>query len=298
MSEPVAKPVEETSLEELRRRIDRVDDALHDLLIERSEIVLRIGRTKEDNGAPGFFRPAREAAILRRLVERHRGPLPKAALIGVWRQLMGAMLSLQEPLAVCVYADPQVAGLWTLAHDHFSAVARVAAADSAGAALLAVTSGKAAVGVLPLPRADEADPWWPLLLKDGAGRARVAARLPFGPPEVVKGVRAEALAVACVPPRATGKDRSLFVLETAAKVSQGGLAAAVKAVGFDLAFAAAKVEPRAPATWLYLIELEGMVGEDDRRLAALDKLQGEAVRRLWPIGGYAVPFAAAELGIV
>ena len=82
----------ESPLDQLRREIDAIDDDLHRLIIRRSEVVGRIALAKASNGGGGTvaLRPGREAVVLRRLLERHTGPFPAAALVRLWRELMGA----------------------------------------------------------------------------------------------------------------------------------------------------------------------------------------------------------------
>ena len=61
------------SLADLRREIDRIDETMHGLLIERSEIINRLIKVKKTQEKGSAFRPAREADMMRALVERHRG---------------------------------------------------------------------------------------------------------------------------------------------------------------------------------------------------------------------------------
>jgi len=120
-------------LDDLRRQIDGIDDALHDLLMRRAEIAERIGKLKSDNagGAPAvFLRPGREAIVLRRLVARHRGALPKAVLVRLWRELVSALLRLQGPFAVAVQGAGHGPGCWELARDHFGSLTPITAHES------------------------------------------------------------------------------------------------------------------------------------------------------------------------
>ena len=66
-------PATPSDLAELRRRLDEIDDKLHDLLIERGEIISMVAASKRD-GELAAFQPAREAEIIRRLVGRLRRP--------------------------------------------------------------------------------------------------------------------------------------------------------------------------------------------------------------------------------
>ncbi len=278
------------TLDDLRREIDRVDEAIHDAIMRRADIVARVGRAKKTNGH-GSFQPSREAEILRRLVARHTGPLPKASLVHVWRELFGAMLRLQGPFSVAVIGSAP--GLWTLAHDHFGGQTTIATVDSAGAVLRAVGDVQAQAGVLPVPRQDDRDPWWRQLLTPKM--PRVVARLPFGPPQLLRGGPVEAFVVNGGVPAKSGNDRSLVVFETAGMVSQSGLVAALKGVELQIVGALAWRDDRPAAPWLHLVEIEGFVTEQDPRLAGLRKLQSEAIRQRWSLGAYAVPFTAVEL---
>ena len=58
-------------LEELRQRIIAVDDQIIQLIGERRDLVLEIGRIKELLGLP-ILDPAREARVVRRVAERSR----------------------------------------------------------------------------------------------------------------------------------------------------------------------------------------------------------------------------------
>ena len=95
------------TLDGLRQAIDRIDDRIHDLLMERADRVRAVGELKERGaGDLSFYRPEREANIHRRLEARHRGPLPVAALHRIYREIISASLNLERKLAV-VYLGPE-----------------------------------------------------------------------------------------------------------------------------------------------------------------------------------------------
>ena len=73
------------SLADLRREIDRIDEAMHGLLMERGEIIDRLIAAKQTQETGSAFRPAREAEMMRRLVDRHKGILPLDTAEGIWR---------------------------------------------------------------------------------------------------------------------------------------------------------------------------------------------------------------------
>ena len=84
-----AAPPTAEDLARLRAEIDALDDAMHDLLMRRAAVVARMARSGIKS-ATGSFRPGREALIMRRLIGRHRGPLPAAAVLRVWREVIAS----------------------------------------------------------------------------------------------------------------------------------------------------------------------------------------------------------------
>src|SRR6185436_19738122 len=172
----------------LRRQIDSVDTQLHDLLMQRTELAVKVGEVKAKaqpiGRTPGegskFVRPAREATILRRLIARHQGKLPKAVMVRMWREMISALLQVEGPFVVAVQAPKGDTALWDLARDHYGS--RVAITPVAGSedVLNAVARGKATVGILPMPRLGERSPWWPQLLAKDESVPHVMGRLPFG----------------------------------------------------------------------------------------------------------------------
>lgn len=91
------------SLTDLRARIDAVDDQILALLNERGRLAQAVGHSK--NGAP-VYRPEREAQVLRRLMEQNSGPLTGASVSILFREIMSACRSLEQPLSVA-YLGPQ-----------------------------------------------------------------------------------------------------------------------------------------------------------------------------------------------
>ena len=191
----------EEKLAALRQEIDTVDHQLHDLLMRRCELAVKVGEVKAERQPVGshaaegakFIRPAREALILRRLVGRHTGKLPKAVIVRLWRELISALLQVEGPFAVAVFSPDSEPGFWDVARDHYGSRVAVTGFDRVGLVLGAVQDGNATVGIVPLPREDDADPWWRHLI--AAGAPHVMGRLPFGDSGNQRGNRVEALVI-------------------------------------------------------------------------------------------------------
>ena len=284
------------SLEQVRREIDRIDDQIHDLLMRRSAVVESIAAAKPAGRVT--LRPGREATILRRLLDRHRGPFPKMALVRIWREIMGAVVALQGPFMVAVHAAGRSTSAIEMARNHFGTVAPLHAYRSAGQVVRAVADGQASVGVVPLTPgtevADEAEPWWASLTVGSGEPPRVVARLPFTGTEAVKGSPEppQALVIACRDHDETGDDRTVLVLETGPEVSRDRLRAVLATGGLEPTQLLAIY--RHGGAWLHLMEIRGHVPFADPRLTQLVAPK-DPISHVTVIGGYATPLAPESL---
>jgi|AP95_1055475.scaffolds.fasta_scaffold00103_2 chorismate mutase/prephenate dehydratase len=98
-----------TGLSDLRDRIDQLDSEILDKLNERARCALAVAEVKqrESGGeAPVFYRPEREAQVLRRMTQLNEGPLSNDKISQVYRQIMSACLALEEPLKIA-YLGPE-----------------------------------------------------------------------------------------------------------------------------------------------------------------------------------------------
>jgi chorismate mutase-like protein len=282
---------EQQSLNDLRHQIDEIDTAIHDLLMRRSDVAQRIGAVKGENSV--YMRPGREAVVLRRLIARHRGDLPRALIVRIWREIFAAVTALQGAFAVAVYAPEGSFGYRNLARDHFGWRTPITAYRSAAQVLEEVGDGRATVGVLPVPVEDDSSPWWRALARDGEALPRVVARLPFVQVESSSAETPAALAISVSEPEETGDDRAYLVIETGQLISRSHLMQLLGDAGF---------ESRDIQSWeegdrsLNLVEVEGFVPEGDGRLARLMELGEETLSHVWAVGGFAVPLSPEDVG--
>ena len=141
-------------LDHLRHQIDAVDDHIHDLLMQRAELVLRVGQAKGKQSEAVFYRPEREASIHRRLEGRHHGQLPIAALHRIYREIISASLSLETKLNV-VYLGPEATFTHEAALKHFGSSAIMSSVLSIDDVFHDVEVNRADFGVVPVENADE-----------------------------------------------------------------------------------------------------------------------------------------------
>ena len=87
------------SLEELRKKIDELDDQLVKLLNERARVVVEIGKLKNKTDKP-VYSPDREKDVLAGISQANEGPLPDRCLVAIWRELMSGSFVLERPLRI------------------------------------------------------------------------------------------------------------------------------------------------------------------------------------------------------
>lgn len=172
---PAPKPESLPSLADLRREIDRIDEEMHGLLMARGDIVDRLIAVKKSQETGSAFRPAREADMMRRLVERHHGILPLDTVESIWRVIISTFTYVQAPFAVHADLSAGDAQMRDSARFHFGFTVPFTAHLGASAAIAAVATSRGDLALVPATTSRDA--WWSALEAEGA--PKIIARLPF-----------------------------------------------------------------------------------------------------------------------
>jgi chorismate mutase len=174
----MAKPPEAPSLADLREEIDRIDEAMHQLLMERGEIIDRLIAVKrsQDTGTSAF-RPAREAEMMQRLVKRHKGLLPLDTVESIWRVIISTFTYVQAPFSVHADLSAGDALMRDSARFHFGFTVPFVPHMGAAGVVAAVSASKGDLGLVPAFDVASAGAWWSALEFDAA--PKIIARLPF-----------------------------------------------------------------------------------------------------------------------
>ncbi len=274
------------SLEELRREIDAVDDAMHDLLMRRVQLVEQVARVKAlANVSGGSFalRPAREAEILRRLWRRHKGAMDRDVLIRIWREIISACVTIQTPMVVAVYMPERGMGNLEISRDFFGSFTPMISCRSASLVLKELTQGEANVGVLSLNE-DKQSCWWYSVAQEYKRTIAVFAKLP------VTGSAHGRIAYALgkIPFEPTEEDQTLLVAETDGTLSLSTLDLVMKAAGIPTNAICDAYTPDMTRK-AYLFEVDEYLSDRDERLNTVLEKENGRVTMLRVIGGYPVP---------
>jgi chorismate mutase len=168
---------ETPSLADLRREIDRIDEAMHKLLMERGQIIDRLIAVKKTQESGSAFRPAREAEMMRRLVDRHHGILPLDTAEGIWRVIIATFTYVQAPFSVHADLSAGDASMRDSARFHFGFTVPFVPHMGSASVVEAVSESSGDLGLVPAFAVAGAGVWWSALEFDAA--PKIIARLPF-----------------------------------------------------------------------------------------------------------------------
>jgi len=144
-----------TGLGTLRADIDAVDEKLHELLNERARLAQRAGISKHQDGhTVDFYRPEREAEVLRRALERNPGPLRNEEILRLFREIMSACLAQEEPLKVA-FLGPEGTFTQQAVFQHFGHSVRALALPTVDEVFQEVEAGNADFGIVAIENSSE-----------------------------------------------------------------------------------------------------------------------------------------------
>jgi chorismate mutase/prephenate dehydratase len=142
------------ALAALRGKIDDVDERIQRLIAERAHVAKEIGVLKGLTSTVEFYRPEREAQVLRKVVERNDGPLRDEEMVRLFRELMSACLAQEEPLKVA-YLGPEGTFTQSAVFKHFGHSVHALAVPTIDEVFHEVESGTADFGVAPIENSSE-----------------------------------------------------------------------------------------------------------------------------------------------
>jgi chorismate mutase len=169
------EPTPPISLQDLRREIDHIDEQVHSLLMQRGDIIDRLISVKKTQEVGSAFRPAREADMMRRLAQRHRGILPLDTVESIWRVIISTFTYVQAPFSLHADLSGGESVMRDSARFHFGFTVPFIAHFSAAAAVDAVAKSKGDLALVSATSSRE--PWW--LTLEPTSVPKIIARLPF-----------------------------------------------------------------------------------------------------------------------
>lgn len=145
----------DSKLAKIRERIDEIDNHLVHLISNRAALAAEIANIKKNDGADAvFYRPEREAQILKRVISENKGPLSNEAIAILFRELMSACLALEQQLKVA-FLGPEGTFTHTAALRHFGHSVQTVALSGIDQVFHQVESRACQYGVVPVENSIE-----------------------------------------------------------------------------------------------------------------------------------------------
>ncbi len=262
------------TLDEIRQKIDEIDNQVHDLLMQRAGLVSGVASAKKEKGLQ-IVQPAREARMVRRLLARHEGPLPRATIIRIWRELVGSVALLQTGLSVVVSDDCQG---WDAAKDYFGSSVPMKSCANSQNAISEVLKNDSSFAVLPWPELDEDRPWWTVLFSGSQDDTlSVICALPYGRSGHVE----RALVVSKIAFMPSDDDVTFFGLSFSEDISRAKILDVAKDDDFQILNLYKSGSN-------YLLEVAGFFDETSDVVSKLYNRLGDSCSYCEIVGGYPV----------
>lgn len=142
------------ALQNVRNRIDKIDEQIQALLTERAECAMEVAKIKMSAGDTGFYRPEREAQVLQRIKERNTSLLSDDEMARLFREIMSACLALEQPLKVA-FLGPDGSFTQSAALKQFGHSAITVPVTAIDEVFREVESDNADYGVVPVENSTE-----------------------------------------------------------------------------------------------------------------------------------------------
>jgi chorismate mutase len=164
-------------LADLRREIDRIDEMMHRLLMERGDIIETLIKVKGTSESGQAFRPGREADMMRRLAERHQGLLPLDTVESIWRVIISTFTYVQAHYSVHIDVSGGDSPMRDSARFHFGFTPPLLSYAGPDRVIAAIARSAGDLGIIRAEDHVSAGAWWRALEPPEA--PKIIARLPF-----------------------------------------------------------------------------------------------------------------------
>ncbi len=146
---------ENEKLQQIRERIDSLDEQIQDLINQRASAAQEVAKVKSDgDGEAFFYRPEREASILAAVKERNQGPVDDEEMTRLFREIMSVCLALEQPMRIA-FLGPEGTFTQSAALKHFGHAVDTVALASIPDIFRDVESGDCHYGVVPVENSTE-----------------------------------------------------------------------------------------------------------------------------------------------
>lgn len=283
------------ALLDLRCEIDKIDEKLISLLIQRMSVIEKVGVLKKSNQEKFFIRANREADMIKNLVEKSGDILPKSTIISIWRKIITTANMNEQPLKIAICNPQNIAAFKYLTKDYYSELVPLLNFDSANNTILTLEKNEAQIAIFALPKSDDEEKkedinetWWISLANNKKG-LKIFAKIPFFEFDDAKknNEQIKLVAVAAKEPEKSSSDNSFLYVEAAKEISKNQILSALKEQNLSAKILKIARLRQVEGIIFYFIELDGFYLEEDLPIKNFNKSKIKPYAKI--LGHYATP---------
>ena len=252
-------------LAKLRTQIDQIDDKLISLLNERMEVVAKVGELKTSNGEKFFVRSAREADMIKDLVKKNNGKFPDKDIINIWRKIIAAANTFEQPLNIALCDPKNIPDFKYLVRNYYNDEVKLISCTSATSVIADLEQEKAQIAIFALPseefQGEGSKEWWISLANNQFG-LKAYAQIPFATED--SSVRLVACAIK--EPEQSRADNSLVYIEVKKGLSKDRILKALQENNIKSKILRVAKLDQVDDALFYLAEFEGFYDEKNQDL--------------------------------
>ncbi|MGB5488004.1 MAG: prephenate dehydratase [Lysobacterales bacterium] len=146
---------DQATLDEVRQEIDVIDSQIQTLISARARLAQAVRESKgELDNAVDYYRPEREAQVLRGVLERNDGPISDAEMLRLFREIMSVCMAQQEPLKIA-FLGPEGTFTQQAVNQHFGHSVQALGLTGIDDVFSQVESAEADFGVVPVENSNQ-----------------------------------------------------------------------------------------------------------------------------------------------
>lgn len=252
------------TLLQLRKSIDKIDDKIIDLLNERIDIISKVSEYKKSIKDKFFIKSAREADMIKNLVNKANPKFPKSTIVNIWRKIITSANVLEQDLVVGIHNPKQNPGYEYLIKEYYGDFVPVNHHDNATDIIADLEKGNIRIGVFALTKSLNQH-WW-LNLANNNSKIKIFAKIPFVRYQKDQQQNDDLFIVAIKDAERSQDDNTLLSIELDNNISKTQIQNILSEVGLKgEVLRSAKLEQVNDITF-HLLQLEGFFDESDKEI--------------------------------
>lgn len=256
---------------EYRRQIDEIDEKIIDLLKSRMEIVGNVKKFKEKTADQLFIKSAREATIIKNLVEKIGNSIPKSVIVTIWRKIITSANFLEQNIKIGLYNSQNSPENFYLTQEYYGDFIEIINFENLEEIFAQIAKNNIQLAVFALPKnshENQQNNWW-IELANQKNALKIFAKFPFIKYEKNQNLDKNNLVVLGIKEaEESGDDKTILVVKLNENIAEKSLRETLEELKFS-----AKIIANSEQN--YLVEIDGFFKENHEKIQLLQnhKLQ-------------------------